>query len=244
MMRVFLTLGACILLFCGAGATGMADDLARRRLVICIDPGHPSENNDGKELTNGLREVSVNWEVAVLLKQELERDDFVVLMTKQSELEFVSNKDRATVANKGHADLLLRLHADAGPGRGFTVYYPRKSGTSHGVTGPAPDVLETSSSVAKLFYRAFAAALAGKLKDNGLRGDEETLIGGRQGALTGSIFSKVPTVLVEMVFLTNPKDAEWISQEGNKKVMARSLATAIRAIRDQSLAVWKAAVIP
>jgi N-acetylmuramoyl-L-alanine amidase len=71
------------------------------------------------------------------------------------------------------------------------------------------------------------------LKDNGLRGDEETLIGGRQGALTGSIFSKVPTVLVEMVFLTNSKDAEWIRQEGNKKAMARSLATAIRAIRDK-----------
>ncbi len=115
MMRVFLTAGACILFFCAAGATSMANDLARR-LVICIDPGHPSENNDGKELANGLREVSVNWEVAVLLKQELERDDFVVLMTKQSESEFVSNKDRAAVANNGHADLLLRLHADAGPG--------------------------------------------------------------------------------------------------------------------------------
>ena len=98
----------------------------------------------------------------------------------------------------------------------------------------APSGAMTSSSIAaKLFYRAFAAALAGKLKDNGLRGDEETLIGGRQGALTGSIFSKVPTVLVEMAFLTNPKDAEWIRQEGNKKVMAHSLATAIRAIRNK-----------
>jgi N-acetylmuramoyl-L-alanine amidase len=95
-------------------------------------------------------------------------------------------------------------------------------------------VLRSSFAAAKLFYPAFAAALTGKLKDNGLRGDEETLIGARQGALTGSIFSNVPTVLVEMAFLTNQKDAEWIRQEDNKKVMAHALATAIRAIRDQS----------
>jgi len=237
-MKAFSTIVVCLSLSFAVDSTGRANEAeiqdsnrpATKRLVICIDPGHPSENNDGKEFTNGLREVSVNWEVAVLLRQELEQDGFAVLMTKQTELEFVSNKDRAAAANNAHADLLLRLHADAGPGRGFTVYYPRKAGTAHGVTGPSPDVLRSSSATAKLFYPAFAAALTGKLKDNGLRGDEETLIGGRQGALTGSIFSKVPTVLVEMAFLTNQKDADWIRQEGNKKVMAHALAEGIRAI--------------
>ncbi|MEY2562773.1 MAG: N-acetylmuramoyl-L-alanine amidase [Verrucomicrobiota bacterium] len=233
MVRGLESICACLTLFFAVASTGRAIDPATNRTVICLDPGHPSENNDGMGLVNGLREVSVNWDVAVLLKQELERDDFIVLMTKQSEREFVSNKERAFAANSAHADLLLRLHADAGPGSGFTVYYPRKPGTAHGVTGPSPDVLTTSSAAAKLFHRAFAAALAGKLKDNGLRGDDETLIGGRQGALTGSIFSKVPTILVEMVFLTNARDAEWIRQEGNKKVMAHSLATAIRAIRNK-----------
>ncbi|MDP9003874.1 MAG: N-acetylmuramoyl-L-alanine amidase [Verrucomicrobiota bacterium] len=230
-MRAFSTIAFCLSLFWAEQSVGWIGDPATKRLLICIDPGHPSENNDGKELTNGLREVSVNWEVAVLLKQELERDGFTVVVTKHSELEFVSNKDRATAANNAHADLLLRLHADAGPGRGFTVYYPRKAGTAHGVMGPSPDVLRSSSAAARLFYPAFAAALSGKPKDNGLRGDEETLIGSRQGALTGSIFSKVPTVLVEMAFLTNEKDAEWIRQEGNKKVMAHALAAGIRAIR-------------
>lgn len=158
-LKAFSRIGACVVFFCAVVSTGGANDPASKRLVICIDPGHPSENNDGKEPANGLREVSVNWEVAVLLKQELERDDFVVLMTKQSELEFVSNKDRAAVANNANADLLLRLHADAGGGSGFTIYYPRKPGTAHGVTGPSPDVLRSSSGAAKLFYPAFAASL-------------------------------------------------------------------------------------
>ena len=56
-----------------------------RKFRICLDPGHPSENNDGGELTNGLREVTVNWEVALLLRRELEDDGFTVVMTKDSE---------------------------------------------------------------------------------------------------------------------------------------------------------------
>lgn len=71
-----------------------------------------------------------------------------------------------------------------------------------------------------------------KLRDNGVKGDEDTFIGRRQGALTGSIFSEAPTILVEMVFLTNPKDAEWIKQDRNKQTMARALAAGVRAVRD------------
>jgi N-acetylmuramoyl-L-alanine amidase len=211
--------------------TGEGPEVMPRKFCVCIDPGHPSENSDGEELTNGVREVSVNWEVAVLLRNDLENGGFTVVMTKDRESEFVTNKDRAEIANRAQADLLLRLHADAGKASGFTVYYPRKQGTWRKVIGPAPDVLRTSKSAAQAFHAAFARKLLGQLKDNGLRGDEATLIGARQGALTGSIFSKVPTILVEMVFLTTSKDAEWIKQPSNKKLMAEAIAEGVRAVR-------------
>jgi N-acetylmuramoyl-L-alanine amidase len=222
--------------------TGEGPEALSAKFRVCIDPGHPSENNDGGELTNGLREVTVNWEVAVLLRRELESDGFTVVMTKEGESEFVTNKDRAEMANRAQADLLLRLHADAGKASGFTVYYPRKQGTARGVTGPAVDVLRSSKSAAQAFHAALAQGLRGKLKDNGLRGDEQTFIGGKQGALTGSIFSKVPTILVEMVFLTTPQDAEWIKQPSNKKLMAEAIAEGIRAVRSSSATAAKAAL--
>jgi N-acetylmuramoyl-L-alanine amidase len=222
--------------------TGEDSEAIPAQFRVCIDPGHPSENNDGGELTNGLREVTVNWEVALLLRRELESDGFTVVMTKKSEGEFVTNKDRAEIANRAQADLLLRLHADAGKASGFTVYYPRKQGTVRGVTGPAADVLRTSKSAAKAFHAAFAQALRDKLKDNGLRGDEETFIGGKQGALTGSIFSRVPTILVEMVFLTTPLDAEWIKQPSNKKVMAEAIVEGVRAVRSSTASATKTAL--
>jgi N-acetylmuramoyl-L-alanine amidase len=221
-----------LLIFVTLGMRAQPVASTRAAICICIDPGHPSENNDGATLTNGLREVSVNWQVAMLLRDLLEREGFKVVMTKKSESEFVTNKDRAAIANAAEARLFLRLHADAGASSGFTVYYPRRRGTAHGVTGPAPEVLTSSTAAATRFHPAFADALRGKLKDNGVHGEEGTLIGGRQGALTGSIFSKVPTVLVEMVFLTSPRDAEWIKEEANKTIMAQALASGVKAVFD------------
>ena len=33
--------------------------------VVCLDPGHPSENNSGAVLVNGIREVTICWEVSL-----------------------------------------------------------------------------------------------------------------------------------------------------------------------------------
>src|SRR5207248_10418473 len=90
-----------------------ASEKSGKQFCVCIDPGHPSENNDGGAVTNGLREVTVNWEVAVLLRDELEKDGIKVVMTKKSEGEFITNKNRAAIANESDGDLFLRLHADA-----------------------------------------------------------------------------------------------------------------------------------
>jgi N-acetylmuramoyl-L-alanine amidase len=40
---------------------------------VCIDPGHPSELNDGFGVSNGLTETAVNWKVSMLLKKQLEQ---------------------------------------------------------------------------------------------------------------------------------------------------------------------------
>lgn len=203
---------------------------ATGNFCVCIDPGHPSENNDGAKVTNGLSETSLNWEVALLLKQRLESDGIKVVLTKKAEKEFVTNRHRAEIANSAGASLFLRLHADEGESTGFTVYYPSRRGNWHGIEGPSAEVLASSKRAATNFHRAFAASLSGKLKDNGLRGEEGTLIGGKQGALTGSIFSEVPTLLVEMIFLTSRHDAEWIKQESNKRAMVDALVAGVHAL--------------
>ena len=115
----------------------------------------------------------------------------------------------------------------------LTLYYPRKQGEAQGRKGPAATVIQTSETAAKIFHPAFAAALRSELKDNGIRGDEQTEIGSKQGALTGSIFSAVPTLLVEMVNLAKREDARWISQPEKQQLMAQALLGGVVAVAQQ-----------
>ncbi|RYG44381.1 hypothetical protein EON79_15035 [bacterium] len=83
--------------------------------------------------------------------------------------------------------------------------------------------------IAKRFHAELATGLKGLLRDNGLKGDRSTYIGGKQGALTGSIFSEVPVVLIELCVLTNPKDEAFMSLPLNRDKVAAALAKAVTA---------------
>jgi N-acetylmuramoyl-L-alanine amidase len=194
--------------------------------VVCIDPGHPSEvgiGTQGKKLT----ELHANWMEALLLKQRLEKRGIKVVLTKHSEKEFVRNKNRAEVANKAHADLMIRLHCDSAIGSGFTTYYPSQKGSVSGFRGPTDQVIQISHAKAEIFHTALAASLKGKLPDNGVKSDLKTAVGKKQGALTGSIYSKVPIVLVEMVVLTNAKDEAFLSSVKGREAMADALTAGV-----------------
>jgi len=196
--------------------------------TVCIDPGHPSEIGQG---TTGrkLTEIHANWVEALLLKSRLESHGVKVVLTKNSEQEFVPNKRRAEIANLAHADLMIRLHCDSATGSGFTTYIPKQQGSIGGYRGPSPRIIELSRVKGEAFHAAFASALHGRLQDNGLKGDQATAVGSRHGALIGSIYSKVPVVLVEMVVLTNPKDEAVILSKPGRRAVADALAAGVLA---------------
>lgn len=201
------------------------DDVASP--LIAIDPGHPSEVSSGAEVQNGTTEVHSAWVVARRLEKLLRDRGYDVVMTKSSEMQMVRNVERAAVGNRARADLMVRLHCDASSDSGFALYYPDRQGTAEGRTGPSAAVMKRSSAAAESLHVAMAPLLAGKLKDGGVRGDSRTLVGSRQGALTGSIFSEIPVVLIEMVTLSNPRDAEFIKSEAGRSLMARAIADGI-----------------
>jgi N-acetylmuramoyl-L-alanine amidase len=196
--------------------------------TICLDPGHPSEigkGSHGKTLT----EITAAWQVAQKLKSILEKDGYRVILTKTEKNQFVKNKDRASIANRSRAALLLRLHCDSGPGSGFAVYYPDRQGKTGKTRGPSIQVINESSEAAKLLHAAVAESLKDALPDRGLFADMKTLVGRRQGALTGSIYSVVPVILVEMCDLTYPKDEEFMSSGAGQRKMAEALAAGVKA---------------
>jgi N-acetylmuramoyl-L-alanine amidase len=196
--------------------------------VICIDPGHPSPRASGMNHQNGTTELEINWQVSHRLADILEKDPRIeVVMTRRVMAQVTSNPDRAIVANEAKADLAIHLHCDAGPSRGFTVYYPDKEGKAEGRKGPSKEVRAASSSAADAVHSALVGDLGGLLHDRGIWGDSHTRVGRMNGGLTTSIWSEVPTVTVEMVFLSNKSDAEFIKSEGGQEKMANALADGV-----------------
>lgn len=208
---------------------------AQGPVTVCIDPGHPTVEDQG---TRGKRalELQVNWLIARQLRLALMKDGLRVVLTKREENMILSNRRRAEIATWAKANLLVRLHCDAGQGSGFTVYYPGAQGrAADGTIGPSKSVIASSKKAATLFHDEMAKSLAGSLSDLGLKTDAQSLVGSRQGALTGSIFSTVPTLLIEMCVLTNPKDENFILSKVGRAKMVTALEKGVLASLHRSL---------
>lgn len=203
--------------------------------VVCIDPGHPSETARGAA-ANGLSENHLNWLVAVKLANKLNARGISFVSTKKSENQMVTNRQRAEIANTNGAALMIRIHCDAGGGSGFAWYYPDRSARKQGVTGPSKQVQGWSREAAHTLNEAMKPVLRGSLPANPIKTDAATGVGGKQGGvLTGSIFSKVPTALVEMCFITNRRDARFIASDAGQEKMAEAMAQGIVAWRTKWL---------
>lgn len=228
LLRLFLAFFCTLTLFLDSNRT-LADP-PLRGFVVCLDPGHVSEASQGTESRDHkLTELHVNWIVGQRLKALLEGEGATVVMTKTSETEVVTNRRRAEIANAAGAGLLLRLHCDSGEQSGLATYYPDRQGRRFGVTGPSPAVMRASLIAAGVFQPAVIKGLHGALRDAGIKGDSQTAIGGRQGALTGSIFSRVPALTVEMCVLTNAHDYRFIRTPEGQDEMAQALRAGVEA---------------
>ena len=186
--------------------------------VIVIDPGHQAKANleqepigpDAREtkykvtggttgVVTGKPEYVLTLEASNLLKDHLEKKGFQVILTRTSHDVDISNQERAEIANRHGADLFVRLHADGSESAetsGFSVLVPAKD-------NPYTAAIYEDS------YRAAQTVLTYISKEipihqNGLffRND-----------MSGFNWSKVPVILPEIGFMTNPEEDKKLSDE-------------------------------
>ena len=231
-MTICAVLGA---LFTTSSTRCDAQSKAQRKpppFIVCIDPGHPSETAAGAT-ANGLSENRLNWQIANRLAARLNALKIRWVMTKSRENQLVTNRRRAEIANgankyKTACAMFIRLHCDVGGGSGFAWYYPDRAGRKGGVTGPSRNVQQWSRALAQTMNNAMIPVLKSDLRANPIKTDAQTGVGGRQGGvLTGSIFSQVPTALIEMCFINNKRDARFIASIAGQEKMASALTAGI-----------------
>jgi len=178
------------------------------------------------------------WAIAIDLAGRLRRSGVSVVLTKARRTQMVTNRDRASVANRAGADLMLRLHMDASSDRGMAVVYPADEGIVGTVRGPSAEVRWRSHAAAKAFHASVTRDLRGIVRDRGLWTDRRTSVGARYGALIGSIHSRVPSVLVEILTVTNQDDERLYLNRTTRSLIVgalhRASLCALAAARDSA----------
>jgi N-acetylmuramoyl-L-alanine amidase len=214
--------------------------------TIVIDPGHGGKDF-GAIGKGGIREKDVNLLLAKRLKSYLMNDGFEVLLTRDADV-FVSLQERADFVNKIEADLFVSIHCNAARNRtahGFETFYlshPMNDYADASVTGgdgyvKYDNFSDENSEIGKLYIklldsassadRAFSIRLA-DLINQGLKG----FIGGRNRGVKRARFfvlrnTAMPAVLVEVGFISNPKEETMLAKRFHRDNIAKAIAQGI-----------------
>lgn len=110
-------------------------------VTICLDPGHGG-NDSGAVGVNNVYEKNLTLKIAQYCKQELEKYDCNVVMTRTGDIN-PSLEDRANYAKSQGAQYLISIHLNSGSGYavGAEVYYPN--------TNWRPDISQNGKNVAQ-----------------------------------------------------------------------------------------------
>lgn len=127
-------------------------------VTICLDPGHGG-NDSGAVGVNNAYEKDLTLKIAQYCKQELEKYDCNVVMTRTGDTN-PSLEDRANYAKSQGAQYLISIHLNSGSGyaTGAEVYYPN--------TNWRPDISQNGKNVAQAIQNQLVSL---GIRDRGIK---------------------------------------------------------------------------
>ena len=212
--------------------------------TIVIDPGHGGKD-PGAISKRGLREKTINLAVSRYLKSILEKQGFKVILTRSSDV-YLTLKGRVDSAKKHNADLFISIHANSNRSpkvQGAEVYYL------------LPTRLKSSERALKLarsedFYgKSFSTDVKAILWDLVISKNHSLSI-----EMSNAIFfafknlgfkvrtprkapfyvlryAYVPSVLVEMGYLSNYYEEKALRKTHYQKQIAQAISVAVRSLQ-------------
>jgi len=224
------------------------------RPVLVLDPGHGGHDSGARR--NGTIEKEVVLAFSLVLRDRLKATGrYDVLMTREDDT-FVDLDDRRAFAERHRASLFMAIHADYAGSRasGATIYSLRDRVASELQRSAAGEVAENVLSdkelqAIKRIEVADTNAVRGFLADLAQRevavthertnvfarsiiefmGDATPMMNNpdRSAAFRVLKTAKVPSVLVELAYVTNKKDAANLRSSAWRNKVAASIVTAI-----------------
>lgn len=175
--------------------------------TIFIDPGHGGPEDLGATSPTGIREKEPALTVSLLLRDELERRGARVVLARETDID-VGLRERMDMIQKTEPTLALSIHYNALPDSGDA---------------------ENTAGIGTFWYHPQAEDLAVFLYEHLVTdlNRPEYGIFWANFALTRPQIA--PSVLLELGFMINPYEYEWIMDEQEQQRLAVSLAQGIEA---------------
>ncbi|MGB7519437.1 MAG: N-acetylmuramoyl-L-alanine amidase [Spirulinaceae cyanobacterium] len=173
-------------------------------ISILIDPGHGGEEL-GARGPNGLPEKEVNLIVSKLLQQELVARGATVYLTRETDID-VSLGDRVEAINKLQPTLALSVHYNALPDSG--------------------DALNTAG-IGMFWYHPQAHDLAVHLHNYLVDKLSRPSYGVFWDNLALTRPHNAPSLLMELGFMINPEEFEWVTNPQQQEKLAQVIAEGI-----------------
>lgn len=203
-------------------------------LVVAIDPGHqgswvnmsdsepigPGSSEMKAKATTGTEgrysgkpEYELNLEISLLLRDELEKRGYKVVLTREDNDAAISNSERALMAYDLGGDIFVRIHANGSDDPGVSGALAMVPSSSNAYVA---DLAEDSYLLADCILNAYCdKASMGSL---GIQYYDD---------MTGINWSKLPVMILEMGFMTNESDDLRMADESVQLLMAEGIADGI-----------------
>ena len=207
------------------------------KIIIAIDASHQEKGGDLEKeepigpdaeekakgfsegtsgTVSGLTEAELNLSVAEKLKKQLEDRGYEVYMTRDNKESDLSESERAKNVNASGAQILISLHANGG-----------EDSTEKGVEVMAPSYenpywkdrtgnIKKSNALADIILQSYCEETG--LNAKGLYNvDNQILLN----------WSEVPSIVLEMGFMSNESDDAYMAEEEHQQEMAEGIADGI-----------------
>jgi N-acetylmuramoyl-L-alanine amidase len=222
------------------GETSMIRALGLKIGRIVIDAGHGGHDS-GTLGADGIEEKDVVLDVALRLGKLLHDRLGAEIIYTRSDDTFIPLETRTAIANKAQADLFISIHANSSQdatARGVETYYLNFTSDPSALDVAAREnavggqsIHQLSDLVKKITLkdkieesREFASDVESSLYSGLAKGNEGLKNRGvKKAPFVVLIGANMPSILAEISFVTNPKDASKLRQPEYRERVAESL---------------------
>ncbi len=221
--------------------------------VVVIDAGHGGKD-PGTIGYHHIEEKNIALKVALKVGEYIKKNmqGVKVVFTRDKDV-FIPLKDRGHIANRAQGDLFISIHCNSSPAHsahGTEVYF---LGLHH--SNEAFEVMKRENNVVRLENNSDSPKLSDEqmliyeLANNGYMANSEKFAemldhqfkdrahrhvrGIHQAGFVVLYYASMPAVLVELGFLSNPKEARFLNSKYGQTIMASSIYRAVKNYKEQ-----------